>query len=100
MQIIFIAQHYPLRPNSHFLCDCSFTENKLLFFGTYHSTHPLYGLTDTKYFEQLGLALYVYINYDKFLFDGDYNVEDEEDCLREFLIHYNAKNLVKENPCF
>ena len=71
-----------------------------MFFGTYHSTHPEYGLTATKYFEQLGLALDVYSNYDMFLLAGDFNVEDEEDCLREFLFHYNAKNLVKENTCF
>ena len=73
---------------------------KLLFFGTYHSTHPVYGLTDIKYFEQLGLALDVYSNYDKFLLAGDFNVEEDKDCLQEFLFHYNAKNLVKEKTCF
>ena len=43
---------------------------KLLFFGTYHSTHE-YGLKDIEYFEQVGLALDVYSNYDKFLLAGD-----------------------------
>ena len=71
---------------------------KLLFFGTYHSTHPIYGLTDTKYFEQVGLALDVYSNYDEFLLAGDFNVKEEENCLRDFLFHYNAKNLVKGKP--
>ena len=38
----------------------------------------------------------MYSDYDMFLLAGDSNVEEEEDCLREFLFHYNAKNLVKE----
>ena len=73
---------------------------KLIFFGIYHSTHPEYGLKDIEYFEQVGLALDVYSNYDKFLLAGDFNVEEEENCLRDFLFHYNAKNLVKENTFF
>ena len=73
---------------------------KLLFFGTYHSTHPDYGLSDTDYFEQVGLALDVYSNYEKFLLAGDFNVEEEKSCLNNFLFEYNAKNLVKEMTCF
>ena len=73
---------------------------KLLFFGTYHSTHPDYGLSDTDYFNQVGLALDVYSNYEKFLLAGDFNVEEEESCLNHFLFEYNAKNLVKEMTCF
>ena len=75
-------------------------KTKLLFFGTYHSTHHEYGLGDKDYFEQVGLALDVYSNYEKFLLAGDFNVEEEESCLREFLYEYNAKNLVKEKTCF
>ena len=33
---------------------------KLLLAGTYHSTHPEYGTTDSDYFEQMGFALDVY----------------------------------------
>ena len=75
-------------------------KTKLLLFGTYHSTHPEYGQSDTDYFGQIGLALDVYSNYDKFLLAGDFNVEENEGCLKEFLYEYNAKNLVKENTCF
>jgi hypothetical protein len=39
-------------------------------------------------------------NYDKFLLTGDFNVEEEENCLREFLFHYNPKNLIKGKTCF
>lgn len=73
---------------------------KFLLFGIYHSTHPEYGLSDTEYFEQIGLALDVYSNYAKFLLAGDFNMEVEEDTLKEFLFEYNAKSLVKEKTCF
>ena len=42
----------------------------------------------------------MYGNYNKSLQAGDINVEEEENCLRDFLFHYNVKNLVKENTCF
>ena len=73
---------------------------KLLLFGTYHSTHPEYGLNDYDYFEQVGLALDVYSNYDKFLLAGDFNVEENQNSLNDFLYQYNAKNLVKEKTCY
>ena len=76
--------------------EVSLRKMKILFFGTYHSTHLEYGMKDIEYFDQVGLALDVYSNYDKFLLAGDFNVGEEENCLRDFLFHYNAKNLVKE----
>ena len=56
-------------------------------------------MSDKDYFEQVGLALDVYSNFDKFLLSGDFNAE-EECCLKEFLYEYKAKNLVKQNTCF
>ena len=75
-------------------------KTKLLLFGTYHSKNQEYGLNDKDYFEQIGLALDVYSNYDKFLLAGDFNIEEEESVLKEFLFEYNAKNLVKDRTCF
>ena len=75
-------------------------KSKLLLFGTYHSTHPVHGLSDFEYLEQLGLALDVYSNYDRFLLAGDFNIEDREPCLEDFLYEYNSKNLVKDKTCF
>ena len=75
-------------------------KTKLLLFGTYHSTHPEYGLRDTDYLEQLGLALDTYSSYEKFLLPGDFNLEEEQQILKDFLFEYNAKNLVKEKTCF
>ena len=75
-------------------------KSKLLFVGTYHSTHPEYGLSDTDYFEQIGLALDVYSNYDKFLLAGDFNVQEDESSIQDFLQEFHAKNLVQEKTCF
>ena len=42
----------------------------------------------------------MYSYYDKFLLAGDFNIEEEESPLREFLFEHNAKNLVKQKTCF
>ena len=75
-------------------------KTKLLLFGTYHSTHPEYGVNDEDYFQEIGHALDVYCNYEKCLLVGDFNIEEDEHCLCDFLYEYNAKNLVKEKTCF
>ena len=31
---------------------------------------------------------------------GDFNAEESEPCLSQFLYQYNTKNIVKENSCF
>ena len=31
---------------------------------------------------------------------GDFNAEESEPCLSQFLYEYNAKNIVKESTCF
>ena len=49
-------------------------KNKILLIGTYHSTNAKFGTKDDVFFEQIGLALDVYSNYDKFLLAGDLNI--------------------------
>ena len=39
-------------------------------------------------------------HYDKFVLVGDFNGEESEPCLSQFLFEYNTKNIVKENPSF
>ena len=39
-------------------------------------------------------------HYDKFLAAGDFNAEESEPCLSQFLDECNASNIVKENTCF
>ena len=48
-------------------------KTKLFLFGTYHSTHAVYGSTNEDYFEEVGLALDVYSNYEKLLLAGEIN---------------------------
>ena len=78
-------------------------KTKILFFGGYRSEDATYGLSKSDFFEQLGFALDVYSNYEKFLFAGDFNTDPETDknsAVRDFLFGYSASNLVKENTCF
>ena len=73
---------------------------KLLFFGGYRSDHSVYGLTKDNYLEQLSFALDTYTTYDKVLLAGDFNIDDEEEMLQDFLFERNMKNLVKEKTCY
>ena len=73
---------------------------KFLLFATYHSTHAVYGMSNEDYLEEVGLALDVYSNYDKFILAGDFNMEVDLTYFSEFLNQYQAKNLVKEKTCF
>ena len=37
---------------------------------------------------------------EKYLLIGDFNAEERETCMKEFLYQYNLSNLVKEKTCF
>jgi len=39
-------------------------------------------------------------DYERFLLIGDFNAEDTEQCLSEFLYEHNAENIVKDKTCF
>ena len=73
---------------------------KFLLVGIYHSTHPDYGTSDDDFLVQMGHTLDVYSSYEMFLLAGDFNVQEHQPCMQDFLIDFNAKNLVKENTCF
>ena len=75
-------------------------KSTLLLAGVYHSKHPVYGTSDLEFFEQIGFALDVYSNYDKFILAGDFNVQIGESSIDDFLEEYSAKNLVKDFTCF
>ena len=38
--------------------------------------------------------------YEKYMLIGDFNVEESEPCLSQFLFETNAKNIVKEATCY
>ena len=107
--VIYIKENIPSKEvNKHkftkkvegLFIEVNLRKTKLLLFGSYHSTHKEYGLSDADYFEQISLALDVYSNYDKFLLAGDFNIEEEESCLNDFLHEHNAMSIVKQHTCF
>ena len=48
----------------------------------------------------MGTVIDMYSCYDKFLISGDFNMQEGDPCLDEFLAEFHAKNLVKEPTCF
>ena len=75
-------------------------KTKLLFFGSYRSDHPEFGVSTEEYFNQVCLALDKYSTYDKFLLAGDFNTEETNEVLSDFVFEHNVKNLVQEPTCF
>ena len=77
--------------------ELNFRKSRLLLLGTYHppNQHGDY------YFQFIGDALDVYsTNYEKYIFAGDFNAEENELVLRRFLELYGLKHLVHEHTCF
>ena len=72
-------------------------KSKWLLFGTYHPPSQ----NDNFYFNNVGCALEIYTQtYDKIILVGDFNMEEEEIILENFMELYNLRNLVKEKTCF
>ena len=73
---------------------------KLLLIGVYHSTNDEYGTNDDVFLHELGTSIDAHSSYDKFLIAGDFNLQEHDTKLSNFLEEYHAKNLVKEPTCF
>ena len=73
---------------------------KFLLLGIYHSTNKKYGSTDDVFLREVGAVLDVYSSYDKFLIVGDFNMQEGNLVLDDFLDEFHAKNLVGEPTCF
>ena len=72
-------------------------KTKWLIFGSYHPPSQ----SDQYYFDNVGQALDTYNStYEKSLLVGDFNAEEREACLMDFMYQYDLKNLVKEKTCF
>ena len=63
------------------------------------SPHPP-AKNDQYFFNCIDKALDTYSNYDNVLLTGDFNAEDDESCLSNFLYHHDLYNLVKVDTCF
>ena len=74
-----------------------FRKSKWLPFGTYHPPSQ----DDKLYFNSIGQGLDVYMkSYDKFLLIGDFNAEEGEADMENFMELYDLGNLIKEKTCF
>ena len=72
-------------------------KNKWLLFGSYHPPSQ----SDEYFFNHVKYGLDIYSKcYDKYMLIGDFNGEESEPCLSQFLFEINAKNIVKEPTCF
>ena len=70
---------------------------KWLLCGLYHPPSQ----DDEYFFYQIGKAIDSYGGlYSKHLLIGDFNAEDTEPCLSQFLNRYDSSNLVSEKTCF
>ena len=79
------------------IIEVNLRKSKWLLVGTYHPPSQ----NDSFYFENIERALNVYSQtYDKFLLVGDFNAEEKEVILSNFMASYSLRNLVKENTCF
>ena len=56
--------------------------------------------SDQYIFENTWKTIGKYSKHYKFMFVGDFNVEEPEPWLSQFLYEYNAKNIVKESTFF
>ena len=68
---------------------------KWLLLGSYHPPSQ----SDDYFFNAIGNGIDAN-QYDNFLLVGDFNAQEFEPRLNDFLVEYDAKNLVKENTCF
>ena len=71
-------------------------KTKLLLFGIYHPPSQV----DEYFFGKVGKSLDKYSQiYSKFLLIGDFNAEESEPVLAQFLHDYNTVHIIYENTC-
>ena len=102
--LIYVREDIPSKPlNGHsfgrnvegIFIEINLRKSKILFFGGYRSDHVTYGLRGEDFFGELSMSLDRYSNYEKFLIAGDFNMEEGEEELDDFLSAHGARNLVK-----
>ena len=76
--------------------ELNFRKTKWLLFGTYHPPSQ----NDQYYFDTIEKALDRYRHFENVLLVGDFNAEEHEICMDNFLVQNDLKNLVKEKTCY
>ena len=74
----------------------NFRKSKWFLFGAYY---PL-PQNDQYFFKSIDKVLATYSNYDNVLIAENFNAEDDEPCLNNFLNQDGLNNLVKIGTCF
>ena len=69
---------------------------KWLLFGLYHPPSQ----NDQEFIDFLTLSLDYFQSYESFLLVGDFNIQEEEAVLKDFIFENFAKNLIKEPTCY
>ena len=95
-----LCKHHFTKYVEGMFIEINLRKTKLLLFGGYRSEHLEYGLSKSDFLEQLQFGLDKYSGYEKVLVSGDFNMEDDEEVLQEFLFEQNLKNLVKQPTCY
>ena len=76
--------------------ELNFRKSIWLLFGTYHPPAQ----NDQYFFNCIDKALDTYNDYDNVVLAGDFNAEDDEPCLSNFLYQHDLYNLAKVGTCF
>ena len=106
--IIFVRNDIPSQEKEYkfpsnvegVLVEINLRKMKFLLIGIYHSTNAEHGTSDDVFLHELGTCLDVHSSYDKFLIAGDFNMQEHNTKLSDFLDKHHSKNLVKEPTCF
>ena len=76
--------------------EINFRKSKWPLFAIYHPPAQ-----NNRYiFNCIDKALHTYSNYDNVLLAGDFNAEDDEPCLSNFIYQHDLYNLVEVGTCF
>ena len=104
--LVFIKDNIPAKVlNNHQLpndiegifIELNMKNNKWLLFGTYHPPSQC----SRYYFSQVGKSLDAYLaTYDKYIIVGDFNREETETGITDFIIDFDLNNIVKEKTCY
>ena len=79
-----------------FFVELNFRKSNWLLCGTSHQPAQ----NDQYFFNCIDKAVDTYSSYDNVLLAGDFNAEDDEPCLSNFLYQHDLYNLVKVGTCF
>ena len=86
-----LKKHTFTRDIEGIFIEINLRKTKVLFFAGYRSepkkakNGETYGCKGDVFFEELTFALDQYTSYDKFLLAGDFNMEEDEEALDDFL---------------